>query len=133
MNASEVQTGIEERLAPQPDRDRYRGLAGFIISAMSAALSLFAILSWMHSAKIDVSELEGGPAFSANLSMNLFPLLAAALGIVVAAVGVILTLISMYGKPGRSAFSMLHLLSLLLLTPGAYLTCRVAIWAASVS
>lgn len=81
MDTSEAETGTEELLAPQSDQDRYRGLAGFIVSALSAALSLCAIVSWMHSAKIDVSELEGGSAFSANMSMNLFPLLAATLGI----------------------------------------------------
>jgi hypothetical protein len=53
-----------------PSPTNFMGWVGFVLAAVSAAFSIFAILTWIYTADM-VREMEGGMAFS----MNIVPLL----------------------------------------------------------
>ena len=96
--------------------------AGFGLSAISAALSIFAILTWAYTADMG-RDLEGGVAFS----LNIIPFLATWAGIAVFPFAAICTAISVcIPLRGRMrVFTMFHGFSLTLLAPAAFLLFRM--------
>ncbi len=103
-------------------------MAGFVFSAFSAALCLFSILSIWHAANIDLGGNEGGSAFSANMSLLLFPLLASVVGIALGALGAMVTFVSLWiGRYAGWPSPAFHLASMALLIPAAFLLYRIII------
>jgi hypothetical protein len=94
------------------------GLAGFVVSALSASLSITAILTWRHFAAIDLN-LEGGSAFSAYFVPNLITLAGIGIGVV----GLIITALSIATGQKRTRYGVdfIHVLSGVFLAPAAYL------------
>jgi len=94
------------------------GLAGFVVSALSASLCITAILTWKHIAAKELN-FEGGSAFS----MNIMPLLVTWAGIGIGVVGLIITAASILSGKKRTRYGVefIHILSGVFLAPAAYL------------
>lgn len=94
------------------------GLMAFIVAAISAAVSIAAIMTWRYMARQQL-DLEGGAAFSANL----VPLLMTFSGMILGVFAMLIFVIFLpWGekRPLRS-FSFYHAVALLMLTPSIYL------------
>lgn len=111
----------KEATSPQTNSQtgfNFFGLAGFVVSAVSASLSITAILTWRHFAALDLN-LEGGSAFSAYIVPNLITLA----GVVMGVVGLIITAASVVTVRKRTRYGVdsIHILSGVFLAPAACL------------
>lgn len=100
---------------------RFRGLAGFVVAAISAALSNFVILTRFYIARNSDGDFSGGMALSLNLTL----VVATGAGMALALFALLITGFSVLeGTGGRPRIRMFHIFSLLLVIPAGYLLVR---------
>lgn len=106
----------------QSSEVRFRGIAGFVAAAVSAATSTAAILAWRYNVDHLSADMSGGVAFS----MNVGPLVWTLVGISIAFIALLLTGISVWTKIGskRVSLTVFHVGSLILLLPSAFLIVK---------
>lgn len=95
------------------------GLFGLVVSGISAAISITAIMTWMHMAKSTATTDSGGPAFAANFG----PMVNSLLGISLGGVALVFTFCSVgfSDRPFPKSFTFYHFCSLVLLLPSVFL------------
>jgi hypothetical protein len=96
-----------------------KGLFGLVVSGISAAVSITAIMTWIYMAGSTATIDSGGPAFAANMGHMVNSLL----GIASGGVGLLVTACSIWFSDKRfpKSFTFYHFCSLIFLIPSAFL------------
>lgn len=99
------------------------GLFALVVSGISAAISITAIMTWLHMAESTSIVDSGGPAFAVNIG----PLMNTVLGVVAGgfAFVVICGSILLSEKRFPKSFTFYHFCSLVLLIPSPFLLIRL--------
>lgn len=95
------------------------GLFGLVVSGISAAVSITAIMAWIYMAGSTATIESGGPAFAANIE----PMANSFLGIASGGVGLLITACSIWFSDKRfpKSFTFYHFCSFTFLIPSAFL------------
>ena len=95
------------------------GLFALVVSGVSAAVSITAIMTWIYMAGSTATIDSGGPAFAANIG----PMVNSLLGIASGGVGLLVTACSIWFSDRRfpKSFTFYHFCSLVFLIPSAFL------------
>ena len=108
--ANETQAGAS------PARE---GLFGLVVSGISAAISIAAIMTWIYMAGSTAAINSGGPAFAVNIG----PMVNSLLGVASGGVGLLVTACSIWFSDKRfpKSFTFFHFCSFVFLIPSAIL------------
>jgi len=95
------------------------GLFGLVVSGISAAISISAMITWIYMAGSTAAIDSGGPAFAANIG----PIANSLLGIASGGVGLLVTGCSIWFSNKRfpKSFTFYRFCSLVFLIPSAFL------------
>ena len=105
-----------EQAGASPVRE---GLFAVVFSGIAAAISVTAIMTWIHMAGSTAAIDSGGPAFAANIG----PMMNSLLGIVAGGVALLVTCCSSWFSEERfpKSVTFYHFCSFVLLIPSAFL------------
>lgn len=110
----------ETQSEASPVRD---GLFGLVVSGVSAAVSITAIMTWIYMAGSTATIDSGGPAFAANFG----PMVNSMLGVALGGVALAITFCSVgfSDRPFPKSFTFYHFCSLVFLIPSAFLLVTI--------